>query len=154
MVSNKHSLYISKFVYIDFFFWVTEDVESLVLSERLETTVPLSYIAVMAMAYYGPNAEILGTVKLRIWQSQTTIEDFGEFAMTLGVLLVVDFMSFVVNAILLWKFCKINSMEVLKNIQKRYWFVMVFAEAGWLFIVSLLLINNNCKYVFLLPFSY
>ena len=119
-----------------FFFLATEDVESLVLTERIETIVPLSYIAVMAMAYYGPNAEILATVKLRIWHNLTIIDDFGAFAMNIGTLLVVDLMSFGLNAILLWNYCKVNLMMVLKNIQKRYWFVMVFAEACMLCDVS------------------
>ena len=90
----------------------------------------------MAMAYYGPNAEILATVKLRIWHNLTIIDDFGAFAMNIGILLVVDSMSFGLNAILLWKYCKVNLMMVLKNIQKRYWFVMVFAEACMLCDVS------------------
>ena len=115
---------------------MTENVESLVLTERIETIIPLSYIAVMALAYFGPNAEILATVKLKIWHNQTTIQDFGEFALNIGLLLIVDLMSFVINAILLWKFCQINLMKVLKSIQERYWFVMVFAEAGWLCNVS------------------
>ena len=119
-----------------FFFLVTEDVESLVLTERIETIVPLSYIAVMAMAYFGPNAEILATVKLRIWHHQIIIDDFGVFAMNIGLLFIVDLMSFVINAILLWKYCKVDLMEVLKSIQKRYWFVMPGVEAVTLIYVS------------------
>ena len=119
-----------------FFFLATEDIESLVLTERIEVIVPPSYIAVMAMAYFGPNAEILATVKLRIWHHQIIIDDFGEFAMNIGLLFIVDLMSFVINAILLWKYCKVDLMEVLKSIQKWYWFVMVGVEAVTLGYVS------------------
>ena len=118
-------------------FLVREDIEYLILTERNETLVPLTYLAIMAMAYYGPNAEIMGSVKLQIWHHQNVIEDFGAFAKNILILFAVDFLSFIINGLLIWKFCNINLLKVLLNIQKRYWTFMVFIEASLLNEVSL-----------------
>ena len=117
-------------------FLVCEDIEYLILTERNETLVPLTYLAIMAMAYYGPNAEIMGSVKLQIWHHDNIIQDFGAFATNILILFAMDFMSFMVNGFLVWKFCNINPLRVLLDIQKRYWSVMIFVEASLLSEVS------------------
>ena len=81
-------------------FLVREDIEYLILTERNETLVPLTYLAIMAMAYYGPNAEIMGSVKLQIWHHDNIIQDFGAFATNILILFAMDFMSFIVNGFL------------------------------------------------------
>ena len=35
------------------------------MTERIEFIVPLTYMVMLLMAYYGPNADILGNVKLK-----------------------------------------------------------------------------------------
>ena len=40
----------------------------------------------------------------------------------------VDFLSFIINGSLIWKFCNINPLRVLCDIQKRFWFIMMFIE--------------------------
>ena len=81
------------------------------------------------MAYFGPNAEIIPSVKLKMWHNQNAIEDFNDFAFNIILLFVVDFMSFIINGLLIWKSTGINTLFVLCNIQERYWFVMTMAEA-------------------------
>ena len=88
------------------------------------------------MAYFGPNAEIMGSVKLQIWHHQNVIEDFGAFATNIVILFFVDFLSFIINGLLIWKFCNINPLRVLCDIQKRFWFVMMVVEAHLLSAVS------------------
>ena len=78
-------------------FLVLDDIEKLIQTERNETIIPLTYIAVMALAYYGPNAEIMGSVKLKIWHHQNVIDDMEAFAINVGLLAGVDFISFIVN---------------------------------------------------------
>ena len=108
---------------------VQDDVEHLILTERIESIIPLTYVAIMTMAYYGPNAEIMGSVKLQIWHYQNTIDDFGAFATNIVLLFAVDFLSFVINGLLIWKFCNINPLKILCDIQKQSWFIMIFIEA-------------------------
>ena len=115
---------------------VQDDVEHLILTERIETIIPLTYVAIMAMAFYGPNAEIMGSVKLQIWHRQNVIEDFGAFAVNIVILFFVDFLSFIINGYLIWKFCNINPLKVLCDIQKRFWFIMMLVEAHLLSAVS------------------
>jgi len=57
---------------------VQEMIEELVLTERIETLVPLSFIICYAILYYGPNAEILGNVKLDLWHFRPVL-DFGNY---------------------------------------------------------------------------
>ena len=89
----------------------------------------MTYIAIMALAYFGPNAEIMGSVKLKIWHHQNTIDDFEAYATNIAILFAVDFLSFIINGLMIWKFCHINILKVLSNVQKHYWFVMIFSEA-------------------------
>ena len=83
----------------------------------------------MAMAFFGPNAEILAGVRLKIWHIQTSVNDFNAFATNVGMLIGVDFISFVINGLVLWELCKIDIFKGLQKIQKQYWFVMIFTEA-------------------------
>ena len=47
-------------------------VQILVLSECLEIVIPLAYLLCFVIAYYGPNADILGNIKNDYWQYQDT----------------------------------------------------------------------------------
>jgi len=51
--------------------------------------------------------------------------------------LIYMLLSFIINGLLIWKFCNINLLKVLLNIQKRCWSFMVFIEASLLNEVSL-----------------
>ena len=127
--SNIHKQMIHSFLVLD-------DIEKLIQTERNETIIPLTYIAVMALAYYDPNAEIMGSVKLKIWHHQNVIDGMEAFAINVGFLAGVDFISFIINGFIVWKFCNVNPMKVLHKIQKRYWFVMMTLEAYTLGTVS------------------
>ena len=88
------------------------------------------------MAYYGPNADILGNVKLKIWHFQTPIKDINDFVITLGFMLAIDLFSFIINSFLLWKVCNVNAFKVLKTLQQNYWYMMFVAETYLLFEVK------------------
>ena len=103
-------------------------VEELVLTERIETLVPLTYIICFAIAYYGPNAEILGNVKLDLWQYKPIL-DFGNYMQNLLILFSVDFMSLIMNWIILQTICNINIFKVLKKIQSEFWLIMAVQQA-------------------------
>ena len=47
-----------------------KSVQILVLAESLEIIIPLAYLLCFVIAYYGPNAEILGNIKNGYWQYQ------------------------------------------------------------------------------------
>ena len=101
---------------------------NLVLNER-KSFMSLTYIAVILMAYFGPNAKILGNIQLAIWQFQQPIEDIETYVMNISLLLAADFLSFIVNGILLWYYCSINVLEVTKKLQQSFWIIFAIGEA-------------------------
>ena len=50
------------------------EIQGLISTERVEFIVPLTYMIMLLMAYYGPNADIIGNVKLQMWHFQTPIK--------------------------------------------------------------------------------
>ena len=103
------------------------NVEKLVMTERIETLVPATYMLCFLMGWFGPNAELLGNIKLDFWQYQP-VEHLGPFLQNLGVLLIVDFLSFIINGINLWKFARINILKSLQILQKDFWLLMAVYE--------------------------
>ena len=101
---------------------------SLVLSER-ESINTFTYLALIVMAYFGPNAKLLGNIRLKIWQYQTPILDIEAYIIKVSLLMAAELASLVINGILIWKFCGINVMEILKKLQKSYWIFFALAEA-------------------------
>ena len=51
-----------------------DDLDQLVLTERIETVIPLLFISTFLMAFYGPNAELIGNVKLTLWQYEAVTD--------------------------------------------------------------------------------
>ena len=105
------------------------NIEMLVMIERMETLVPIMYMTLMTLAYYGPNADILGNIKASFWQYQSPITDIVAFNEILGILAMIDFTSFLLNGSLLWCFCKRNVFKALQSLQSKYWFLMATTEA-------------------------
>ena len=106
------------------------------MSERTEALIPLAYMTLTLMAYCGPNAENLGNIKLNIWHMQTKIDHIENFVFNLCLLFLIDMLSFIINSILIWKFCKMNVLNVLQNVQQACWFFMGNSEALLLMLVS------------------
>ena len=109
--------------------------ERLVLTERIESVIPLTYLAIIAMAYFSPNAEIILGIKLTLWK-HVEITDISGFLQNLGLLFGIDFLSFLINGFILWEICGINVIKVLQKLQKRFWFFMAIAEAALFLEVS------------------
>ena len=107
---------------------VQEMIAELTLTERIETLVPLTYILCYAIAYYGPNAEILGSVKLDLWQFKPIL-DFDKYMTSLFMLFSVDFLSLIMNGIILWTTCNINIFKVFQKIQSDFWLIMAVQQS-------------------------
>ena len=103
-------------------------IEGLVLTERIETLVPLTYMICFAIAYYGPNAEILGNFKLDLWQFKPVL-DIGNYMTNVFILFVFDFMSLVINGIILRTTCNIDIFKIFQNIQSEFWLIMAVQQA-------------------------
>ena len=99
------------------------------MEERVETLVPLLYILIFLMAYFGPNGELIGNVKLTLWQYQA-VTDINKFLENIFLLFAIDFSGAIFNALLLWKICKLNFLNTFKNIQKEFWLILGVQEAS------------------------
>ena len=107
---------------------VQEMIEELVLTEKIETLVPLTYLICFAIAYYGPNSEILGNVKLDLWHFKPVL-DIGNYMKTLFTLFAVDLTSLVINGIILQTTYNINVLKIFQNIQSEFWLIMAVQQA-------------------------
>ena len=105
-----------------------ELIEELVLTERIETLVPLTYMICFAIAYYGPNAEILGSVKLTLWHYKSVL-DIEKYMTSLFMLFSIDFLSLIINWIILWTTCNINIFRIFQKIQSEFWLIMAVQQA-------------------------
>lgn len=105
------------------------------MGER-KSFMPLAYIALICMAYFGPNANLLGNIQLKIWQYQRPIEDIEQYITNVSLFLAMDFASFTINGILLWNLAKINILKVMNKIQKEFWIMFAISEAFHLMEVS------------------
>ena len=101
---------------------------NLVLLERKSINT-FTYVMLIIMAYFGPNAEVLGNVKLKIWQFQRPISDIYSCILKVSLLMAVDLLTLVINGILIWKICSISILQILKRLQKEYWVYFAVAEA-------------------------
>ena len=97
--------------------------------------MPLTYVICFLMAFYGPNADIMGNIKLTIWHYEA-VSNIKVFLQNLSLLVCVDFMSGVINGIILWTVCKINIYKILQKIQNEYWLIMAVQEAYLFWAVS------------------
>ena len=138
------------------------------MTERVETIIPLTYMCLITMAYLSPNAGIIGGIKLDLWH-YPAISDFEGFIQNLSLLFAIDLLSFIVNAGLLWKYCKINLMKSLQKLQKDFWFLMLVVESTlflevksfcrklWKTLLIMLLFRSfwllSQEVVWILPFS-
>ena len=130
-----------------------DDIEELVMVERIETIMPFIYIVCFLMAFYGPNAEFLGGVQSAFWHYQGYITDINPFLQNIFLFLFVDVCSGIINGIVIWKFCKVNCLRMLMNIQNKYWVIMAIQEAFLTYEVRSMQFFRKLFYVLLKSFA-
>lgn len=101
----------------------------LVLNESVELVVPIAYILCFIIAYFGPNAEIIGTVKSEYWH-HVPVEDVQLFCRNLGIFLLAETFTFLFSFLLLKFTCGINIMKAFIVTQREYWLLMA-ANTGY-----------------------
>jgi hypothetical protein len=81
-----------------------------------------------AIAYYGPNAEIMGNVKLTLWHFKSVL-DIENYMKNLFMLFSVDFISLIINWIILKTTCNINMFKTFQKLQSEFWLIMAVQQA-------------------------
>ena len=93
--------------------------QELVISEMVDVMIPITYLLTFILAYYGPNAELIGNVRNGYWQ-YTKTEDVNHTIEYVFMFLLVDVCSLLVSAALLWCFCRINLYRAYSEIMKEF----------------------------------
>ena len=101
----------------------------LVMAELCEGLVPLGYAISFGMAYYGPNAMLLGFCKDYHWQ-WFTIEDGTRTFLTMFGLFLMDVVCLAFNSSIIWLFCKVNLFKEICFVLKRYWYILALRMAN------------------------
>ena len=92
--------------------------QNLVVYELVEFQA-LSFILVIAVAFYGPNSSILGNISNNYWAFEE-IENINKTLGKMGALFLVDFSSTLICSIILWFGCKINMWKAFVALQKEF----------------------------------
>ena len=114
-------------------------IQALVLNELLEFIMPLGFLAVQAMAYYGPNAGIMLDVGAEIWTGGK-IENIWDASSAILWFFCLDFISVLVTGAILWVFGKINLLKAFCLLTKEFFVPLTFIPAYNIMTVSIL----NC----------
>ena len=108
---------------------------SLTINELVEVVVPLTYMICFLFAFYGPNGEQIGGVRSNHFH-YIPVSDINRFIANMTLLLMVDFMSVLLVACMLWIFCKINFARAYMLMQKEFWILATITTAHMIYVVG------------------
>ena len=100
-------------------------ISKLLLAELCEGLVPLAYAICFAIAYYGPNAELIGNVKNGSWQYKE-VKDVSQTFLVMLLLFTIDLISLALNSFIIWTNCNVNLFNELCHLLQKYWFVLAW----------------------------
>ena len=106
-----------------------EAIQNLVLNELVDVLMPIVYVSLLMMAYFGPNATILGNVGCEKWMWKK-ISRLSPLLMALFRLFSVDLLALVINSLLLWKFSSVDTIKEMCLDLKRYWYFISATLGG------------------------
>ena len=114
----------------------------LALAEISEGLVPLAYALCFAMAYYGPNAKLIGNIGIELWAYKAVNDVNWTFGVLFG-LFFLDLISFFLNGFIIWTYCKVNIVLEICNILHKYWYIIAVMLANYIF---LYFISNDINF--------
>ena len=101
----------------------------LALREFLEILVPTVYLCSFVIAYYGPNAHLIGNVKNDYWQFER-VTDLTKKLENVLILLAIELSRGIIFGITLWHFCRLNMYLAYCYIVRHYGlFILFFGSA-------------------------
>ena len=117
-----------------------EALQCLTLKESLELFIPVVYCASFVIAYYGPNAKILGNIQNDYWQFEK-VENLFDKLSTVGIFFTIDALRAIISALALWYFCKINVCKTYCHIMYHYGILLLFYIMAALNLVYIVLLS-------------
>ena len=100
----------------------------LVVSETIELLAALAYSVTFAVAFYGPNATILGNIGNSYWTYEK-VHDIRKALFVVFQMALIDLQIGIVCGIILWRYCRINLFQEFCTMMKSYWSVIALRLA-------------------------
>ena len=99
-------------------------ITKLIIAELIEGFTPIIHGTCTAMAYYGPNAHLFSNVGSSYWGKE--LKGIFPFFLTMSILIAVDTVSVIINALWLWKIANVNMPKEFCQVINQYWFLIAF----------------------------
>ena len=106
----------------------------LTMKEFLEVLIPAAYSFSFLIAYFGPNAEILGNVRNDYWHFKKVTNVFNKLK-KIGLLFIVDAIRAICLSLVLSLTCNLNMYKTYCEITQRYGFLFLAYLAAFLNLV-------------------
>ena len=110
--------------------------QELSLNEIGEFLIPLGFVVVQTMAYFGPNSDKINDVGSDWWDTDK-IEDIWASNMAVLEFFIIDFASTIITGLMLWFFCGINLLKAMATMFNEFFLPLAAITAYWIF--------NVCK---------
>lgn len=98
---------------------------TLMLNEASEFFTTIAHVLATFIAYYGPNAGLIGNIKNHYWQ-MGIIDSFSNFLGNISYSILMDISCGVITLIVLWVSCNINGLLFFKYKIGRFAHAMAF----------------------------
>ena len=108
---------------------------TLMLNETLDLSITIAYMLSISIAYYGPNAGIIGNVQNDYWQYHT-ISSFSKYLTGISYSILIDISCGVATLIALKYFCNINGLLFFKDKIGQFAHAFVFCISREINLVS------------------
>ena len=106
-----------------------DEVTMLALTEVVEVLAPILYMITFLIAFYGPNALILGGIKNSYWNFNG-VEDLGMVMSGVGTMFFFDILFGLISSLLLSKFASLNMLKEYCKALKQFWPVITLRLAA------------------------
>ena len=106
----------------------------LTIKEFLEVLIPATYCVSFAIAYYGPNAAILGNIQNDYWKYEK-VEDITEFLSRIIIFFFIDAIRGLILSLILWHFCGMDVYKKYSYIVHQYGTLIFLYITAWMMLV-------------------
>ena len=108
---------------------------TLILKEIVELVTAIAYVVAVPVAYYGPNAKIIGNIQNDYWQ-YNIIDSLSDYLTGLFYSMGLDLLGGLITLLVLWSFCNINGLLLYKENTIEFAFAITFCITREINLVS------------------
>ena len=106
-----------------------KEITILASTEIVEVLSPMLFLSTFLIAYFGPNALILGGIKNSYWNFEA-VEDLETVIKGIALMFLFDMIFGIISGVLLWKFAKVNMIREYCLALKKFWPIMTLRLAA------------------------